>query len=648
MNCMNRLIRLSLLLAGWLFVFPARAQLCQGSLGDPIVNISFGSGNNPGSPLSAAATSYQYVTHDCPNDGFYTVINRTSACFSNSWHSLGSDHTGNPNGYFMLINASQEPGDFYVDTVDVFCSNTTYEFAAWVLNMVRTSACSFNPIQPNLTFRIEKTDGTVLKRYDTGNIPSESTGTWKQFGFFFATPPGVNKIVLRLTNNAPGGCGNDLALDDITFRPCGPLLDARVAGNGTLKNLCEGDSARYTLTCDVSSGYNTPYFQWQESRDSGLTWTDIPGAHADTLNRDFPASTRPGTYQYRLSVSQQENINTKACRVNSNPITILVHPTPQPSASSNSPVCEKAPLTLSASGGAQYAWTGVNGFTGTASSIQIDSARQDQSGTYFVQVTTAAGCSRRDSTQVVVHPRPLATAAPATVFLCEGDTIRLTATGGTRYSWDPASRLSDASVPDPLAYPLDSTLYRVVVSNDFSCRDTAYIQVNLSKKPRALAGPDQYIFQGQSAQLEGAVSGTHIHFNWSPAFFMDDTSSLRPLVHPPSDAGYYLEVVSDDGCGRAADTVVVHVFKAVYVPNAFSPNNDGLNDTWNIPALHAFHDYEILVYNRWGQLVYRSTSIAKPWDGLFEGRPAPTGVYAYIINIRQTGMKLSGWVMLVR
>ena len=156
------IIRKTLLFIALVFSFRAHAQLCQGSLGDPIVNITFGSGANPGAPLSAAATNYQFSPNDCPNDGQYTVRNRTDNCFGASWHTLNRDHTGDANGYFMLVNASFQPSDFYVDTVNLFCSNTTYEFAAWVLNVKRTTVCAGQPtILHNLSFSIEKTDGTV-------------------------------------------------------------------------------------------------------------------------------------------------------------------------------------------------------------------------------------------------------------------------------------------------------------------------------------------------------------------------------------------------------------------------------------------------------------------------------------------------------
>src|SRR5688572_5438044 len=125
-----------------------RSQLCQGSLGDPLVNITFGSGPNPGPPLSAATTSYQFVSGDCPGDGFYTVRTNSSNCFGNSWHNLAADHTGNQ-GYFMLVNASFQPSAFFLDTVRGLCGGTTYEFAAWVMNMLLPSSCASAGIQPN-------------------------------------------------------------------------------------------------------------------------------------------------------------------------------------------------------------------------------------------------------------------------------------------------------------------------------------------------------------------------------------------------------------------------------------------------------------------------------------------------------------------
>ena len=118
-----------LLMIGAALPCNTKAQLCNASLGDPVVNITFGAGNNPGPAVAAATTNYQYVTNACPVNGDYTLLNKGVEC-NYGWHVLQGDHTGNANGYFMLIDASFEPGDFYLDTVKNLCANTTYEFAA--------------------------------------------------------------------------------------------------------------------------------------------------------------------------------------------------------------------------------------------------------------------------------------------------------------------------------------------------------------------------------------------------------------------------------------------------------------------------------------------------------------------------------------
>ena len=215
-----------------LFVFSvsqfSRAQICTGSLGDPVVNINFGTGTI-GSALSASTTNYTFTSSPCPQDGIYTVVNSSTGCHNNTWHSVTEDHTPNDNnGLMMLINASYTPGDFYVQTVSGLCENSTYEFSAWLLNILKTTSCNGSGIEPNLTFNIETTSGTSLGKYETGRIPQSAVAQWKQYGLFFKTPAGTSSVVIRITNNSVGGCGNDIVLDDITFRPCGPTVSASV------------------------------------------------------------------------------------------------------------------------------------------------------------------------------------------------------------------------------------------------------------------------------------------------------------------------------------------------------------------------------------------------------------------------------------
>src|SRR5579871_2684758 len=255
----------------FIFLFSSliNAQLCSGSLGDPVVHFTFGAGSNPGPPLPGTITNYQYVNSNCPNDGQYTLANSTANCFGNTWITLTQDHTGDPNGYFMLTNASINRDDFYIDTIRGLCAGTTYEFAAWIVNILKPDACNGTGIEPNLTFNIETPDGTVLSYYNTGFIKATGFASWQQYGFYFTTPPNQPTIVLRIRNDAPGGCGNDLALDDITFRPCGPLVLASSSGSTSdTVNLCDYDNTTtLTFNASVSAGYNNPLYQWQISTD---------------------------------------------------------------------------------------------------------------------------------------------------------------------------------------------------------------------------------------------------------------------------------------------------------------------------------------------------------------------------------------------
>ena len=81
-----------------------------------------------------------------------------------------------------------------------------------------------------------------------------------------------------MTNNAPGGCGNDILLDDITFRACGPLVTATINGLADSVDVCTGDNSVFTLTANVSAGYTDPVYQWQTSVNNGASWTNVPGA----------------------------------------------------------------------------------------------------------------------------------------------------------------------------------------------------------------------------------------------------------------------------------------------------------------------------------------------------------------------------------
>ncbi|HUR10898.1 MAG TPA: hypothetical protein VM012_05990 [Flavitalea sp.] len=203
------------------FIAPVtRAQSPPCVFKPPLITIHFGAGNVRDVNVTASF-HYERIPGMCPQDGYYAYASYTSDCFSGDWHTLKEDHTpGDANGNMMLVNASHRSGTFLQTTLTGLKSNTTYEFAAWLMNLCKPSEkCPF-PLLPDITFRLQTPEGKNVVQLDIGEVPRDESPRWKRHEAVFTTPPGTTMLTLIMMDNNPGGCGNDFALDDITFREC--------------------------------------------------------------------------------------------------------------------------------------------------------------------------------------------------------------------------------------------------------------------------------------------------------------------------------------------------------------------------------------------------------------------------------------------
>ena len=634
------------LLSFFIFNYSCFSQLCQGSLGEPVVNITFGAGTGPAAPLPGTLTNYSFVPYSCPADGLYSIGNSSPVCFGDTWHLLTEDHTPNDSyGFMMIVNASYTPGDFYVQQVDGLCDNTTYEFAAWILNILKTSACGNSGIKPNVTFRIETTSGTVLQTYKTGDIPPTSSPAWKQYGLYFTTPANVNSVVIRMTNNAPGGCGNDLVLDDITFRPCGAKVNVAINNANKTVNVCLGDTPTFTFTSEVVPALSNTKYQWQVSTDSGATWGDIAGAITASYTR-LPVPGI-GVYQYRVAVAQGNYVQVPSCsRVMSEPLTVNQVPLPVADASNNGPVCEGSTLTLTANSASQYLWTGPPNFSSNLPSPVITNVPLSYNGKFYVKITSAEGCVNTDSTVATVIPGPVINAGND-VNICEGTTTQLNgASNGMNNVWQPAQTLSDNMILNPVASPIQTTRY-VLSADNGTCTKSDSVTVGVYKKPVANAGPDKVLIQGDATILNATSNDPGVSVLWQPNVNIITATDLTPLVNPVTSTIYSLKLVSKYGCGMSTDSVFVKVFAKLFIPNAFTPNSDGINDTWKIEPLEAFPSGVLKVFNRYGQMLFTNSGASIPWDGRYKGQLQPTGAYPYTIDLKNGSPVIKGIVYIV-
>jgi gliding motility-associated-like protein len=191
----------------------------------------------------------------------------------------------------------------------------------------------------------------------------------------------------------------------------------------------------------------------------------------------------------------------------------------------------------------------------------------------------------------------------------------------------------------------DLITYSVAATN--GCRADTARTILVYPAPVVSAGADKYLLEGNFIILDGQATGNNNSYAWTPATYLDNAGVARPKVTAPQDMLYTLEVTSPNGC-RGTDDVTVKVLKQIKVPNAFSPNGDGINDTWFIQYLESYPDCTVDVYNRYGQPVYHSTGYTKQWDGKINGQPLPTGTYYWIIKPGSGRLPVNGSVTIIR
>lgn len=192
---------------------------------------------------------------------------------------------------------------------------------------------------------------------------------------------------------------------------------------------------------------------------------------------------------------------------------------------------------------------------------------------------------------------------------------------------------------------IDSIGYRFLANNN--CVDTAYQTIQIYTSPTVNAGPDFFVLEGGTKSMHATANGNQLSYLWSPSIYLDDATILLAACTPKTDTQYVLKVIDLNGCINT-DTVNVKLLFNPLVPNAFSPNGDNINDTWNIKYLESYPDCIVQVFSRAGQPVFYSNGYSTPWDGRYHGKPLPVATYYYIIKSEIGKKLLSGSITIIR
>jgi gliding motility-associated-like protein len=300
-----------------------------------------------------------------------------------------------------------------------------------------------------------------------------------------------------------------------------------------------------------------------------------------------------------------------------------VNSLPVPSLTNDTTICLGDQITLMAQGGTTYTWSPSNllvNISGGAATTNIQTTSE-----IHVEISNACGTVFDSITVEVIEVFPQIV---DDTIICPGDLATLWASGGTDYTWTPTATLTTPTNDTTGARPTAPTIYEVLVANSQGCSKTLDVFVDLHSLPNVSVSGPTFVLAGQEIDLEGTTTGITSYWENEDSLLCMDCYTT--LVTPEETSYYYFTGIDTNGC-RNTDSIEVLIESSLYVPNSFTPNGDGVNDFFVIEAREV-HDYQLYIFNRWGQLIFETEDTQDFWDGTFKGKAVQIDSYIWKID----------------
>lgn len=352
-----------------------------------------------------------------------------------------------------------------------------------------------------------------------------------------------------------------------------------------------------------------------------LTWQWI--VEGDTITGQNP------TYTFQNSGTQNITLiatTNNGCELTSSQ-TIELSGGPTIGLATEALICDNEPYILNpivSNNAVDFSWLPITNLSNP--NVINPTVNLSETTTYTLTATDASGCVGTASIELNYGgdiPFSLADYA-----ICANQDTTLTLSNITEINWSPTAGIDDPQSFTPTLSPSETTTYIVSYSNAcIAITDT--FTVTIFSDGVINAGDDEFIFAGESVQLNGTANAP---FHWEPATGLSDPSILNPIASPVSTTTYTLMSGDTSGCiSNDEVTVTVDNSASILAPSAFSPNGDGVNDKFRVFTNGIDKLIRMEIYDRWGKVVYSTSDIAGEWNGIHKSELCDVGVYVFVI-----------------
>jgi gliding motility-associated-like protein len=374
-----------------------------------------------------------------------------------------------------------------------------------------------------------------------------------------------------------------------------------------------------TLICKYDS------IRLSASGNGSFTWH--PNTHIINTNTANPIVFPVSTSWYYVNLENAGCVNKDSVKINVTP-NVFINSMP------DSTICQGDTIQLRiASNGLQYRWTPAMQLND--STLQSPLAITPNTTTYQV-VGIVGSCSATKQITIKTTPYPLARISPDTLICFNGTAALRGTSNGNRYTWIPAQYLSNPSSLTPIARPPNTQRYVLAVYDTLGCPKPGLDTVTITVLPQVIAkaGRDTTAVIGQPLQFNASGG---VYYNWSPATGLSSTTIADPIgIYSLGTNRIRYRLIASDSA-NCADTsyINVRVFQTppnVFVPTAFTPNNDGKNDIVK-PVLAGIKELKYFrILNRWGQVIFETKQDGIGWDGRINGQPQSTSIFVWAVS----------------